>query len=99
MERRGLLGFSFLGNEVKKRKTEAERKGAAGNLRARKNQEPSELSWIRRVYLFCGIACVKIPALINSLEAMRYRDDAVMFASRNCATLDASIAFLCEYYR
>lgn len=43
----GLLGFSFLGNKVKKRKTGAERRGAAGNLRAHKNQEPSELSWIR----------------------------------------------------
>lgn len=62
----GLLGFSFLGNEVKKRKTGQKRKGAGGNLRARKNQEPSELSWIRRVYFFGGIVCVKIPALINS---------------------------------
>lgn len=73
----GLLGFSFLGNEVKRRKTAQKRKGAAGNLRARKNQEPSELSRICQVYFFGRIVCAKITALINSSEVMRYRDDAL----------------------
>lgn len=38
-----LQGFSFLRKRSKEEKDRAKRKGATGNLRARKNQEPSEL--------------------------------------------------------
>lgn len=72
-----LLGFSFLGNKVKKRKTGQKGKEpleiyALIKIKSRRNS-----SWIRRVYFFGGIVCVKITALINSLKATNYYDDAL----------------------
>jgi len=67
-----LLGFSFLGNKVKKRRTGQKEKEPPEIYRAHKNQEPSELSWIRRVYFFGRSVRVKIIVLINSLKETYY---------------------------